>query len=49
MRHRVLFAFPKPKAFMALGADGIDEGTEATQARVIQYPDTAESSGKDGD
>ena len=35
MRHRVLFAFPKPKAFMALGADGIDEGTEATQARVI--------------
>ena len=37
MRHRVLFAFPKPKAFLALGADGIDEGTEVTQARVIPW------------
>ena len=35
MRHRVHFAFPKPKTPMALGADGIDKGTEATQARVI--------------
>ena len=35
MRHQVLFTVPKPKASMALGADGIDEGTKATQARVI--------------
>ena len=35
MRHRFLFAFPQPKTRLVLGADGTDEGTEATQARVI--------------
>ena len=43
MRHRVLFVLPKLKACAALGADGMDEGTEAPQVKG-----TAESSEKDG-
>ena len=44
MRHRVLSALPKPKAFAALGADGWTKGRRLL--RQEQYPSTAESAGK---